>query len=145
MGFSYRTNPATGRKALACDGCPHGIARKRSCPAGWCPSSAYCAACWAGGKRAELAAWHTKCHAAAAAYAAECAARDARLAAGEFLRCSALGGDDNVVHVLFRNAAGTTAGAYMSAGTYAAIPLTKDASLADFNAVGFTWNAPEHF
>lgn len=60
MGYSYRVS-AAGRKVTCCDACPAGAGRKRPCPAGWCPSCYYCAACWKGGKRAELAAYHARC------------------------------------------------------------------------------------
>ena len=143
MGFSYRLNHVTGRRVLACDGCPTGHARKRPCPAGWCPSSAYCAACWAA-KKGAVAASHAGCKAASDAYAAKEAARAALVAAGAFVRCSARTAPDGSVHVLFRGASGM-AGATMARRTYDTVPLDKPATRADFEVHGPTWDAPAEF
>lgn len=150
MGYCYQG------KRLVCDSCGGvGTTRKRACPFRYCPARAACATCYA---RQRAAGEHSKAaHASCARRSEEMRERDARhaalLAAGEAVRCSALGVtaasggrvSDERVHVLFRRADGTTIGRYMSAATYHAIPFLEPATPADYARHGEVTEAPDGF
>ena len=120
MGYGYGRN-ASGREALACDGCGTvGGVRKRTCPhkvlgdtsrsatryaLAYCPAPALCAACW---ERHGKNAVHDQCKAGAAASQREADASQARLDAGELVLVAGYGSwDDRVPDgcsgALFRN------------------------------------------
>lgn len=135
MGFSYCGG------ALCCDACGSTLGtRKVPCPVGWCPSVALYTTCR--NKPENKLEQRRKDHEARGCNRCSTEARarqadaDRRLAAGEYLRCSALSTGDGRVHVLFRGADGSTIGLFMDAACYRALPLVTNASPDDFARLG---------
>jgi hypothetical protein len=149
MGYSY-----TMDGKLCCDGCPaYGKAagvRKRKCPHGYCPSPAYCTACYNAKEKPNRAKIHAACKVGAEKYAAKLAAEAAMLEAGKFLRVAAMGKGYSqgngyaTVHVIFRGKAGEVA-YFMSAETYDAFPLGTAVTPEDYATVGTLTPAPVSF
>jgi len=138
MGYCYQGS------ALVCDGCgtASGV-RKRPCPHRWCQAPALCESC-----NEHKAPTHAGCAQRAADYARRNEVEAELLAAGEFVRKSALGdhrGEVYRVHVVFKNAAGEYKGYYMSQETYGAFSLLKPATPAMFEQHGTLTEAPPNF
>jgi len=147
MGYSI--DALTGR--LCCDNCPNytGVRRVR-CPWNYCPAAALCPDCrkvvpYGSRKPANVAKYHPTCEAASASYKAEREREAALLASGAAVRCSALGGRDGRVHVLFKRRDGSREGRYMSHATYDAIPLRTPATIEDYAKLGALEPAPVDF
>lgn len=150
MGFTTIRNTA-GREVYACEveaaGCTYYPCTAHRCPYGWCQRYYICARCWALAetKAKFTKASHERCCINQLEWNARNQERAARLAAGEWLRCSALAIDDGRVHVLFENQAGECIGRYMSHATYDARALLENVSPADFAQYGEVTDAPSAF
>ncbi len=148
MGFSYTYGP---RPKLCCDRCGNHPARKHKCPAGYCPTYALCKACNKEVKaNGTWEAAHCNCAKHAAAFKAIQDETSRRLAAGEFLRYSALNAGRAGVHVLFHDSElaipkRKVVGFYMSSTTYSAIPLGVPAGVDDYRKFGPLEPAPSEF
>jgi hypothetical protein len=136
MGYCYETR--TG--SLCCDICGNAGARKNKCPHGWCQPVACCMSekCKATLKEHRRTTCAVGCKKAHADMVARDAVEAARLAAGEWLRCSALSEQKlhNCVKVWFRNAAKAELIRYMPHATYDAFPLCEPVSVEQYAAVG---------
>lgn len=145
MGFCYQG------KRLVCDNCgaAEGTTRKRRCPSNYCYPSALCKKCWTDKEiRAKFNKYHIDNDCAGKMQASQ-DKRDkeaAMIAAGAFIRCSALGQDDGRVHVIFRGN-DKEVGKYMAKETYAALPFDYPATPEDYEKIeGKTLeNAPTNF
>jgi hypothetical protein len=140
MGYSY-----VGRK-LCCDYCGKPGARKMRCPFGNCPAPAACPECRKTHRQKFIKAAHIAmgCDEQHNAYMAELKKTADMKAAGEFIRCSALGVEGKGVHVLFAGQS-TTIGFYMPTEVYRAIPLGVIATPADYSKLGDLTPAPSDF
>jgi hypothetical protein len=129
MGYCYE-----GRR-LCCDSCAvAGGVRKRRCKYNYCPPPALCAPCYAS-KRAKLREYcDTHCKPASERYAAQRARDQELLAAGHYLRRSAMGRSDGsgLIDVRFRNLAGHEIVLAMPAETYRSRKLSEPSTPADF-------------
>lgn len=144
MGYSF--DRATGQ--LCCDACgDHGGVRKRKCPFGYCPADALCAACAKkhADKISKAAHRARGCESGHQEYEANRAREQAIIDGGGWLRIAALTKDSQWVHVLFRNKADETVGAYMPHASYDAIPILTPASLDDYARLGSILEAPKEF
>lgn len=106
MGYCYQGN------RLCCDICGAAGARKNKCPVGWCQPIACCPSpkCKAGLAKHRKDVCASSCKVRSAQFKAERQIESDMLAAGKAVRCSALGGANGMVHVLFRKADGTQEG-----------------------------------
>ena len=139
MGYSY-----TMSGALCCDICDaSGGVRRVPCPSKWCQAVAMCKVC-RDTKRLP-ADYHANCAGSAARFRAEREQQAALLAAGEYVRCSALQVADGRVHVLFKNKDGKDIGYYMARETYHAIGICTPSTPADYQAAGKIDAAPSDF
>jgi len=143
MGFSYERT-SSGRMSLCCDACGKAGARKYRCPYGYCYPVALCKECKSGEPGRDFKRYHVEndCKGKHEAYAAACAEHDRRIAAGEFLRCSAYSGDcpKGWVEVTFRGSTGERV-RYMPLTSYHAVDK-RDTTEADYAALGPVLEAP---
>jgi hypothetical protein len=139
MGYSYSGNK------LCCENCgkASGV-RKRPCPHGWCQPHALCTGCYATAKP-QWKEVHAKCIAPAREYAAKKLAEKQALDEGKYLRCSALGIDNNRTHVLFRNKSDQYVGLYVPSSVYRSYALSAILTPDDFQERGGATPAPAHF
>lgn len=128
MGYCYEA--ATGK--LCCDACGTPGARKHRCPFGWCQSLALCPGCKTPARTGRAAHRESGCEEAALRFAAQKAAEEQLLAAGEFLRCSAIRTEGGT-KVTFRNAQGERISHLVASESYRAIPLGTPATPADYD------------
>ncbi len=146
MGYSYDE-----AHRLCCDNCGKaGGVTKRKCPFGYCLSPAYCHDC-AEKRRYQIGREaHIKrgCLLRHAEYVNLEAERTQMQVDGQFVRCSALGVGNEVVHVIFERKEGHGIGyigRYMSSAIYKSIPLMANATTWDYEALGECEVAPGHY
>jgi hypothetical protein len=154
MGYSY--DSTTGK--LSCDACGHNAGdttfvnhaavrvksvRKRDCPFNWCPAPALCDVCWSGPRRAELRQHHVDagCKQHSERFHAELTHRAEMIAAGRYVRCSALGVANEMVHVIFTGKSDEV-GRLMSRRTYQELPLLSNATVEDYENIAATLGEP---
>lgn len=143
MGYCY-----TRSGALVCDSCnASGGVKKVSCPVGYCPPPALCAAC----KKKHADKLTLKAHESCVVAKAEMILREKKrvelMASGKPVRCAALATNDNRVHVLFAKepTQAECVGYFMSHEAYDAIPLLENATPEDYAKFGPLEPAPEEF
>lgn len=133
MGYIY-TQGNSGRWRLTCDHC--GVFEKVSkipCPYGYCPPPALCPTC-AKLTKARHKANHQRCKVYAAEFDAQQKRRKDLMAAGYFIRWSAIG-ENGQVKVSFR--CGDEVKDYMMAKeVYRSIPLGVVATVDDYACFG---------
>lgn len=142
MGYSYGYQ--NGRQTRACDKCGRlGGTRLHKCPAGYCRPHSLCAPCAAEAKRSggQWAEVHAGCFGNRAAMAKRETEIEAMRAAGEPVRCAAMGyfdGSDRV-RVLFAFDAmqERCVGYDMDTATYRALPLLEPATPDTFRAIAY--------
>jgi len=140
MGYSY-----THKGALICDVCGNsGNVRKRICKYGYCKPAAICPNCWNNDKRVQEYKKHSGCKKPAEEFDKREQDRAALLAAGQYVRCSAMDKDEKGVQVLFRGNQGTR-GFYMDKRVYNAFPLGQLTTPNDYRKQGILTEAPTDF
>jgi hypothetical protein len=142
MGYIY-----TRQGRLCCDICGQPGARKAKCPFGYCQPIAVCPTCRKNHKSELSKEKHRErgCEKRHLAFVAHELEREAMLISGKAVRCSALGVDPSMVHVLFDRQDGTTEGWLMHADTYKAIELGVNATPDDYRKFGELHPAPDEF
>lgn len=139
MGYSYDLN---GR--LCCDQCGwSGGVRKVRCPFGWCKPIALCPDC----RRQEIETkrkqygsvkeYHRQkgCETRAMEFNERQAEKRRLLAQGRLIRTAALSHNGRV-KVLFQGGDNTQVAYWMAHKTYRAIPLSANATVEDYKAIG---------
>ena len=141
MGYSY------SRGLLCCDICGKtGGVKKYRCPFGYCQAVAACPTCRKNHTKTFGKAFHREmgCERRHQEFRQHEQERDDMIAAGGAVRCSALSGPDEMVHVLFRTKTGTV-GYYMSHHTYDAIDLFTNSTPDDYRKHGPIREAPAEY
>lgn len=141
MGYCYQA----GR--LCCDICGKaGGVRKLRCPHGYCPAVACCDRDLCRDKLSAHRKTHCKtaCKRGHEEHVKTQADHDAKLAAGLFLRCAAVGINDGVVKVWFKGAGGAERVRYMAKATYGVFPIgwsiAANVTEDDFKRHGDVWD-----
>lgn len=131
MGYSYE-----GKK-LCCDNCGKAGARKYRCPFGYCPAEALCPECRKAHPEWVSKAYHRQkgCERSHLDYQAEQQRGRDLLAAGKWLRVSALWHPPNRVKVIFKSQTGEKA-YWMTNEEYDRVGLRANATLDDYKVIG---------
>jgi len=146
MGYIYAQDSKGRFNKLVCDKCGQAGARKYRCPFEYCQPIALCPTCRK--MHPELVSRKTHrdagCEKLHIEFTTKMDKEKDMREHGIYIRCSAMGVNDGLVHVLFKNK-DHIIGYYMDTETYHAIPLGEIAMPSDYLKHGPMYDAPSDY